>query len=268
MSVAREERGFEAVCREVTPQVRATVGRHGDVLARFAEDADDLVQETMIRLFRRYETTGVRNPAGLACRAAINLVADRRRKRSPRTVELPDELIDVDALGSVCKEVEAREADDELAEIRLLVLDEIEQRVVDARDEGLRRERIAQDLRISVRDVQTTLQRARRKLERALAERDRHGLCRLVAPALAEIASGTLERGDRRWAAGHLHLDRCSRCRQGLAALLRAAELAALRERDERREKRFGSCVSKPRDLRLKGYGGSQSNGIPASRAG
>jgi RNA polymerase sigma factor (sigma-70 family) len=266
MSVARGERGFEAVCREVAPQVRAIVGRHRDVLALFAEDPDDVAQEAMITVFRRYKTTGLRNPGGLACRAANDLVADRRRKRSPRRVELPDEL--VEDVGSVCMVVEARESGDELAVICLLVLDEVEQRVVDGRMEGLRRERIARDLRVSVRDVQTTLQRARRKLERALGERDRVGLCRLVAPALAEIASGALSRGERRWAAGQRHLSHCPHCRQSLDAARRAAKLAALSERDERREKKSGSRVSKPPDLRLKGYDAPQSIDVPATRAG
>lgn len=81
----------------------AKVFRHRGALRRFmarragpAEDVDDLVQETFLRVYAVADPAGVEAPKAMLFRVAHNLLVDRARRRA---VAATDTTPDFDALG-------------------------------------------------------------------------------------------------------------------------------------------------------------------------
>lgn len=155
------------------------VERYGGPLRRFlrrrlgdADEADDALQETYIRL-ARYRTSGpIRSLKALAFRVASTVVIDRHRRRTSHLADAHDTLTDseIRSVGaSPERVVGAREELDLLAEAIAELPPKRRQVLLMSRLHGLKRQEIATRLGISVSMVDKHLGLAmahcRRKVE-------------------------------------------------------------------------------------------------------
>lgn len=250
---AEQQQQFTAIWRQVERQVLARIRRERDLLQRLGEDEHDVAHDVFIAMLEAYQRSdGISYPVTLAHKITSCKLTSRIRKRQsrPELVEWTEATEPAwVALESPGVEVEEREAESEFAELRLLRLGRIEDRALALKEAGCSRQQIAGRLQMPEREVATTLQRARRKLTDARAEREARGLCALVAPVVAKLTGaqaatprGSVANPDRALLAAVQHAARCPHCRRHLVAL-RRAQLAA-------RE----VAVSEPTRLRLHGH--------------
>ena len=222
---------FATIWGQVERQVLARIRRERNLLQRLGEDEHDVAHDVLVAMLEAYQRSGgIDYPSTLAHTIAGWKLTDRirRGRYRPELVEWTEvtEPASV-ATASPSVEVEEREAASEFAELRLLRLGPVEDRALELKEAGCSRKQIAGRLQMPEREVATTLQRARRKLTDACAEREARGLCSLVAPVLAELTgvvacrSGVADT-DRRRQAALRHVARCPRCRPHLVALRRA----------------------------------------------
>jgi len=251
---APDREQFAEIWRQVERQVLARIRQERDLLQRLGEDEHDVAHDVFVAMLEAYRRSGgISYPVPLAHKITSCKITSRIRKRMsrPELVEWTEATEPAwVAVASPSVEIEEREAASEFAELRLLRLGRIEDRALALKEAGCSRKQIAGRLQMPEREVATTLQRARRKLTDARAEREAAGLCALVAPVVGKLtgaASEGRDRGqpasaDRALAAAVQHAARCPHCRRHLVAL-RRAQLAA-------RE----VAVSKPAVARLHGH--------------
>ncbi|MCC6832637.1 MAG: sigma-70 family RNA polymerase sigma factor [Thermoleophilia bacterium] len=173
-------RRFEVVFGAELPRLYRAARRHVPSDA----DAEDLVQETMLRAFRAFDPAAPpENPAAWCQRILLNLAADRARARERR----PDPLSVDDEGGGLYDRLEAgrdtgifsdpqrlvsRWSDrDEVREVMDGLPEWARQVLVLSHVAGLRYQEIADVLEVPVGTVMSRLSRARRALERGLADR-------------------------------------------------------------------------------------------------
>ncbi len=191
---------------------------------RSREEAEDLVQETLLRAWGRFEPhRAERELLAYLYRIMVNLVRDRRRRgrvlelRPTDPVELHDGPTaagaDLDALRRLTA-AEVRRAIDSLPErYRLPVL------LVDV--DGFTYEEVSVQLGVPVGTVTSRLRRGRLVLRRLLwraAASDgiaSDEVCREAGPLLAAYRRGEASEADRRFV--EAHLERCLPCRDGEA---------------------------------------------------
>ena len=235
---ADDSEQFAAIWRQVERQVLSRIRQERDLLQRLGEDEHDVAHDVFVAMLEAYQRSGgISYPVTLAHRITSCKLTSRIRKRHsrPELVEWTEATEPAwVAIASPSVEVEERETASEFAELRLLRLGRIEDRALTLKEAGCSRKQIAGRLQMPEREVATTLQRARRQLTDARAEREARGLCALVAPVVGvftgAVATGA-ERGpvanaDRVLAAAVQHAARCPHCRPHLVAL-RRAQLAA-----------------------------------------
>jgi RNA polymerase sigma-70 factor (ECF subfamily) len=202
-------RRFEVVFAAELPRLYRVARRHVPTDA----DAEDLVQETMLRAFRTFDPSNPpENPAAWCQRILMNLVTDRARARGRR----PEPLSVDDEGGGLFERLEAGRDTGVFSDPQRLVSrwsdrDEI-RAVMDGLPEwarqvlvlshvaGLRYREIAAVLDVPIGTVMSRLSRARRALERGMA--DRAGLPERTRPRLDSpdpSAAPRLERLQRSW---------------------------------------------------------------------
>jgi len=227
-----------AIWQQVERQVLARIRRERDLLQRLGEDEHDVAHDVFVAMLEAYQRSGgIRYPIPLAHKITSCKITSRIRKRlsRPELVEWTEATEPTwVAIASPSVEVEEREAASEFAELRMLRLGRIEDRALALREAGCSRKQIADRLQMPEREVATTLQRARRKLTDARAEREARGLCALLAPVVGTLTGaaaegadhGPVANADRVLVAAVQHAARCPHCRPHLVAL-RRAQLAA-----------------------------------------
>jgi len=213
---AGEDSAFEELYRRYYDRVARYVGG----FVRDRGRAEDVTQEAFVSALRRLRETD----SEIAFRPWIHEIARNASidlyRRSSRTREVS---IDSDAglppadaarlHGGVPPEVaiiskerlqHLRGALDELSDThhRAIVLRELE---------GLSYAEIGDRMELSLSAVESTLFRARRRLEREYAELDTGRRCRLVTASIARMAEGMYSERERRRVDRHCH--RCSTCR-------------------------------------------------------
>jgi RNA polymerase sigma factor (sigma-70 family) len=230
---AKDSEEFAAIWRQVERQVLARIRRERDLLQRLGEDEDDVAHDVFVAMLEAYRRSGgISYPVTLAHKITSCKLTSRIRKRHsrPELVEWTEATEPAwAAIPSPSVEVEERETASEFAELRLLRLGRIEDRALALKEAGCSRTQIAGRLQMPEREVATTLQRARRKLTDARAEREARGLCALLAPVVGKLtgaAAGSVASGDRILAAAVQHAARCPHCRPHLVALRRAQLVA------------------------------------------
>lgn len=161
-----EHAELELVVREAFIALRDPVYRYVFSIVGAAGDAEDLTQEVFIRLFQDLrEGKGIENVKAWLLRVAHNLAIDNsRRSHFSESLDAPANQWMTGELSDSCPNPEAR-AVDESSRLRLLKrLSPQERRCMELRSEGLRYREIADVLGIRIPTVQTTLERAIRKI--------------------------------------------------------------------------------------------------------
>jgi RNA polymerase sigma factor (sigma-70 family) len=133
-----------------------------------AEDAEEVVNDTLLAWYRKVSSSGALGSDRLFCERVLRFAAiDRIRRRRPAAVELSaiaDELgVDPELDALVAEREEARE----LCRLAARVLTERELRIVWLLAEGYGRREVSRRVGSSERQVKRSLERARRKLDGA-----------------------------------------------------------------------------------------------------
>jgi RNA polymerase sigma factor (sigma-70 family) len=236
-----DESAFEELYRRYRPPVHAFVVRR----VRDEGRAEELTQEAFLSALRRLrETKAAVNFRPWIYEIARNSTIDHFRRTS-RTDEVsvdaveklrPSEHLRLVSDRGPHREVAAKQdletlrgAFDELSERheRIIVMRELE---------GLSYREIGERLELTRPGVESTLFRARRKLETEFAELDTGRRCVAVRGALGRLAGGTDLRGDLGMVKRHTR--RCAHCRAA------AKELGVAPERS--RVARIGALLPLP----------------------
>ena len=142
------------------------------VLSR--EEAEDIVQDTLIKLWQRREDLGqVANLESFALASARNLALDRKAKMDNRNVSFDSKAHDIPDYrqANVEQNLMHRESTDAVGEI-INSLPEKQRTVIHLRDiEGKSYKEIAETLSISESDVKVTLFRARNELKEKIIQK-------------------------------------------------------------------------------------------------
>lgn len=164
---AGEPAAARALAAAVTPRIYAHSVR---VLGERAE-AEDVVQEAMIRLWRIAPEwrSGEAKVTTWLYRVVANLCTDRLRKRS--TVPLEDVAEPLDDAGSAAEMIQWRARHDALQAALLSLPDRQRQAVVLRHIDGLTNPEIAEVLGIGVEAVESLTARGKRGLTKALADK-------------------------------------------------------------------------------------------------
>ena len=138
------------------------------------EEAEDIVQDTLIKLWQRREDLGqVAHLESFALASARNLALDRKAKMESRNVSFDNETHDRPDHGqtSVEHDLMHRESSNAIAQI-INSLPEKQRMVIHLRDiEGKSYTEIAEALNISQSDVKVTLFRARNALKEKIIQK-------------------------------------------------------------------------------------------------
>ncbi len=135
-----------------------------------AGDAEDLAQEAFIRLFRDLRKGhAIENVRAWLFRVAHNLIIDQsRRSPNPESLDAPAYQWVADEVSDRNRSAEQQLVDDDDQERLLRRLTPQERRCMELRAEGLRYREIAKVLGLRIPTVQTTLERAIRKVMRQI----------------------------------------------------------------------------------------------------
>lgn len=152
-----------------TPDNNSSLAPHYEELRKYFRkrvsshhDADDLTQETYLRVFGRRSGDAIKEPLRLLYRVARNLLIDRSRRAQvrPELVALPSEQEIAHAASSPAAMAEVR---DELAVLRAAVAnlpEHCQQVFILSRFEGLSYAEIAERLQITTKTVENHMGRA------------------------------------------------------------------------------------------------------------
>jgi RNA polymerase sigma factor (sigma-70 family) len=136
------------------------------------DEANDLVQETFLRVLAQAPRTGFRNAGGYLTRVAQNLLRDRAKFARRRSADLHVPIDDADLPGTdQIQLLEVRDMLDRL-EVAMLELRERDREIFMAhRLEGLTYAEIAARTGVTVKMVEKAISRAMVELDRALGPR-------------------------------------------------------------------------------------------------
>ena len=138
------------------------------------EEAEDIVQDTLLKLWQRREDLGqVANLESFALASARNLALDRKAKMESRNVSFDNDTHDRIDHGQVSVEQDLmhRESTNAIAQI-INSLPEKQRMVIHLRDiEGKSYKEISETLSISESDVKVTLFRARNELKEKIIQK-------------------------------------------------------------------------------------------------
>jgi RNA polymerase sigma factor (sigma-70 family) len=235
---AGDESAFEELFKRYQPRVRAFVQR------RVGDDgrAEELTQEAFLSALRRLrETEGLVVFRPWIYEIARNSTIDHFRRRS-RTREVSVDAVEGLQPGDQARLNNDRGPEREVAAKQQLetlqgALDELSARhesILIMRElEGLSYREIGERLQLTRPGVESTLFRARRRLEAEFAELETGRRCTAVRGAMGRLTEGLELRGDRGLIKRHAR--RCAGCRttaRGLGLALerpsKASRLAAL----------------------------------------
>lgn len=155
---------------DIATELRELALKKGRSYLLATDDADDIAQETMLRLWAlRRKVNSLRHARGLAVSIAAHLAIDRLRRR--RTVS--DDFIVNEQPSSNDPETDLElKVNDEWLEKELSRLPSTEYQVLHLRQvEGKTNEEIASIIGITPQSVATLLSRARRKLMEKIKRR-------------------------------------------------------------------------------------------------
>lgn len=155
---------------DIATELRELALKKGRGYPLATDDADDIAQETMLRLWAlRRKVNSLRHARGLAVSIAAHLAIDRLRRR--RTVS--DDFIVNEQPSSNDPETDLElKVNDEWLEKELSRLPSTEYQVLHLRQvEGKTNEEIASIIGITPQSVATLLSRARRKLMEKIKRR-------------------------------------------------------------------------------------------------
>jgi len=164
----RDRNAFEQLYGHFAPRIKAYMMRQG----ADAASADDLAQETMVKIWRKagqYDPAKAA-PAAWIFRVARNLQIDRRRRQNFHEVALTTEADRVDqSAGGHERATERRDADKLRELIQTLPADQLDV-VRLAFFEGLTHSEIGQRMSIPIGTVKSRLRLAFGKLRKAMGE--------------------------------------------------------------------------------------------------
>lgn len=162
-----------AFSRYVLPEIDVLY-RVARSITRHDADAEDLVQDTMLRAFRSIERFDGRHPRAWLLTIMRNAQINRVRRRRPGLLDDPDDLERTMAVqrGAVGPEDVAMDRRfDAVVEDAYLALPEIFREVIDLVDlGGLTYEEAATVLEVPQGTVMSRLHRGRKRIREALAE--------------------------------------------------------------------------------------------------
>lgn len=169
VSEERQEAFERYVIPEIEFLLRVAVG-----MTRNLADAEDVVQETLLRSFRAIGRFDGRHPRAWLITILRNANANRARKLPPQPMAEPGELLDrrqdPGAGGDIPEKVVVDEAFDGAVAVAFASLPEKFRRVVDLVDiQGLTYSEAAETLSVPVGTVMSRLHRGRAKIRAALA---------------------------------------------------------------------------------------------------
>lgn len=172
MTASPRDARTEAFEASVLPEVEVLL-RVARSLTRNTADAEDLVQETLLRAYRAIESFDGRHPRAWLLTILRNANLNRVRKRQPELLDDPDlalgQLGDVDPSAQPDAGVEA--SFDAEVEAAVAELSADFRRVVELVDlDGLSYAEAAEVLDVPVGTVMSRLHRARRRIRDRLAE--------------------------------------------------------------------------------------------------
>lgn len=159
---------LEQVVNEAFAALRDPVYRYVLAAVGNAGDAEDLTQEAFIRLFRDlHKGHSIENVKAWLFHVAHNLVIDfTRRARAPESLDAPGYQRLAEEVLDPSPSVEQNAVDFASRQGLLKHLTLQERRCMELRAEGLRYREIAEVLSVRIPTVQTTLDRAIRKIMR------------------------------------------------------------------------------------------------------
>lgn len=154
---------FDATLRRLRHHLRARLGN--------AQDAEDLAQETLLRVWTHRDDAQIRDPEGFVFKVANNLVTDRYRHRARWQMEDESHLPDADEAPSAERRLAARE---ELLLVRRAIesLPPRDRRAFELHLDGLSAAAIAAELSLTRRRVEQILVTSLRALHKARAAAD------------------------------------------------------------------------------------------------
>ena len=214
---AGDDAAFEELYRRYYPRIAAFVRGY----LRDGGRAEDVTQEAFMSALRRLRQTD----AGITFKPWIfeiarNAAIDQYR-RNVRTDEVSIDLEGGFAPSEVSRVVRPRGPDSSLLEKERLdhlqgAIDELSDthhRIIVMRElEGLSYREIGEKMELTPAAVESTLFRARRKLEHEYAQLDTGRRCQLIGAVIARLAEGMESDRDRRRLDRHAR--RCSNCRR------------------------------------------------------
>lgn len=170
--LARYARGDQIAARLLTKRHAGRVLGLARRMLRDETEAEDVVQEAMLRLWRIAPDwrTGEARVSTWLYRVSANLCTDRLRRARNRNVPIDDAPEIPDETPSVQDGLESRERADALMKAVATLPERQRQAVVLRHIDGLSNIEIADRLDTSVEAVESLLARARRALAAALSE--------------------------------------------------------------------------------------------------
>lgn len=146
-------------------------------ITRNREEAEDIVQDTMLRVWNRREEWNVwETVEGFCLTICRNLAIDRRQKMDARHVELTPEVTELPDMAAPDK---LMERDERLGLLHRLIaeLPEKQRTILQLRDvEGKSYKEIAEILQLTEEVVKVNLFRARQRIKLKYNEIDTYGL--------------------------------------------------------------------------------------------
>ena len=255
---AHDDEAFEELYRRYRPAIAAFVRR----LVRDEGRAEDVTQEAFVAALRSMRHTDCEIHFRPWIYAIARNAAIDYRRRSGRAVEVPfdaaGELAASDSLRLVGPSApEASVIDKERLDNLCGALDELSEthhRIIVMRElEGLSYREIGRRLQLSSAAVESTLFRARRRLETEYRQLDTGRRCVAIRKVIARMAEGAASRGDLRRLDRHAR--RCRSCRHTARQL--GVQPASPRSTPRRALallpfpgllRRWGACTSRPAD--------------------
>jgi RNA polymerase sigma-70 factor (ECF subfamily) len=156
------------LAREYAQRTRALTKLAAGHYHLSAEDAAEVVNDTLMAWYRKLSSTGALGSDRLFCERVLRYAAiDRIRRRRPAPVELSAIADEVGADPELDTLIAEREEARELCRLAGRVLSEQELRIVWLLAEGYERREVSRRVGASERQVKRSLERARRKLSGA-----------------------------------------------------------------------------------------------------
>ena len=163
--------GYDTEFSEFVASRGRELARTAWLLCGDAHQAEDLVQEALVRTFLKWRTAREGEPLAYARRVLANQKIDRWRKSRRETLSPPEELPERGASGDM-----SMVGDRDRLVRALRQLPPQRRKIVVLRHlMGLRESEVAADLGVSVGTVKSTASRSLAQLRRILGEDDRDG---------------------------------------------------------------------------------------------